>query len=227
MLGGGHERGVRRPRPRWARTAGRPQPNSIVGVMERPRARSLRKGCRRGGIPGRRDRLGRVWLRFAVCVVERGAPPPDTPDQERFAGAAQRDPRCSRTLHRWAGERGGAAGGHFVRRHLPASVAGYPAPGQPSNMIVPGSWYGYPSVLPVIATEPGWLDVRAGPATQRVDDLGAAESGDALDDAVRDRRGSRDHAPLGLRVRQRDPRLPRRYRCTRRPHAHRGTSSWP
>ena len=43
---------------------------------------------------------------------------------------------------------------------LPAAVAGYPAPGQPSNMIVPGSWYGYPSVLPVIATEPGWLDVR-------------------------------------------------------------------
>jgi lipoprotein-anchoring transpeptidase ErfK/SrfK len=25
---------------------------------------------------------------------------------------------------------------------------------------VPGSWYGYPSVLPVIATEPGWLEVR-------------------------------------------------------------------
>jgi lipoprotein-anchoring transpeptidase ErfK/SrfK len=43
---------------------------------------------------------------------------------------------------------------------LHASIAGYPAPGQPSNMIVPGSWYGYPSVLPVIATEPGWLDVR-------------------------------------------------------------------
>ncbi len=43
---------------------------------------------------------------------------------------------------------------------LHQSIAGYPAPGQPSNMIVPGSWYGYPSVLPVIATEPGWLEVR-------------------------------------------------------------------
>ena len=43
---------------------------------------------------------------------------------------------------------------------LHAAVAGYPAPGQPSNMIVPASWYGYPSVLPVIATEPGWLYVR-------------------------------------------------------------------
>lgn len=29
-----------------------------------------------------------------------------------------------------------------------------------SSMTVPGSWYGYPSVLPVIATEPGWLEVR-------------------------------------------------------------------
>ena len=27
-------------------------------------------------------------------------------------------------------------------------------------MTVPGSWYGYPSKLPVIATEPGWLYVR-------------------------------------------------------------------
>jgi lipoprotein-anchoring transpeptidase ErfK/SrfK len=40
------------------------------------------------------------------------------------------------------------------------AVAGYPAPNQPSNMTVPASWYGYPSVLPVIATEPGWLEVR-------------------------------------------------------------------
>lgn len=39
-------------------------------------------------------------------------------------------------------------------------VAGYPAPNQPSNMTVPGSWYGYPSILPVIATQPGWLEVR-------------------------------------------------------------------
>jgi lipoprotein-anchoring transpeptidase ErfK/SrfK len=44
--------------------------------------------------------------------------------------------------------------------NLHGAVAGYPAPGQPSNMIVPGSWYGYPSILPVIATEPGWLYVR-------------------------------------------------------------------
>ncbi len=27
-------------------------------------------------------------------------------------------------------------------------------------MTVPGSWYGYPSTLPVIATKPVWLDVR-------------------------------------------------------------------
>ncbi len=27
-------------------------------------------------------------------------------------------------------------------------------------MTVPGSWYGYPSILPVITSEPGWLYVR-------------------------------------------------------------------
>ena len=41
------------------------------------------------------------------------------------------------------------------------SIPGYasPAGGRP-DMTVPGTWYGYPSVLPVIATEPGWLYVR-------------------------------------------------------------------
>jgi lipoprotein-anchoring transpeptidase ErfK/SrfK len=40
------------------------------------------------------------------------------------------------------------------------AIPGYPTPGQPSNMTVPGSWYGYPSILPVVAMEPGWLEVR-------------------------------------------------------------------
>jgi lipoprotein-anchoring transpeptidase ErfK/SrfK len=40
------------------------------------------------------------------------------------------------------------------------SIPGYPAPGQPADMTVPGSWWGYPSVLPVIASAPGWLEVR-------------------------------------------------------------------
>ena len=40
------------------------------------------------------------------------------------------------------------------------SISGHPAPGAPSNTIVPGSFYGYPSILPVIAAQPGWLEVR-------------------------------------------------------------------
>jgi lipoprotein-anchoring transpeptidase ErfK/SrfK len=40
------------------------------------------------------------------------------------------------------------------------SIPGYPAPGAPSNITVPGSWYGYTTILPVIATQPGWLEVR-------------------------------------------------------------------
>ena len=39
-------------------------------------------------------------------------------------------------------------------------IPGYPTPGAPSDTTVPGSWFGYPSILPVISTEPGWLDVR-------------------------------------------------------------------
>jgi lipoprotein-anchoring transpeptidase ErfK/SrfK len=40
------------------------------------------------------------------------------------------------------------------------NIPGSPAPGAPSNMEVPGSWYGYPSILPVIASVPNWVEVR-------------------------------------------------------------------
>lgn len=41
------------------------------------------------------------------------------------------------------------------------AIAGYAAPDSPvPDMTVPASWYGYPSILPVIDTYPGWLEVR-------------------------------------------------------------------
>src|ERR1035437_8265597 len=39
-------------------------------------------------------------------------------------------------------------------------IPGSPDPRAPSTMTVPGSWDGYPSVLPVIAQTAGWLEVR-------------------------------------------------------------------
>jgi lipoprotein-anchoring transpeptidase ErfK/SrfK len=41
------------------------------------------------------------------------------------------------------------------------SIGGYAAPGAAAPaMTVPGTWYGYPSELPVITTTRGWLEVR-------------------------------------------------------------------
>jgi len=40
------------------------------------------------------------------------------------------------------------------------TIPGSPAPGAPANLMVPGSWFGYPSVLPVIASRPHWVEVR-------------------------------------------------------------------
>ncbi|MGD0748481.1 MAG: L,D-transpeptidase [Acidimicrobiales bacterium] len=41
------------------------------------------------------------------------------------------------------------------------SIPGYASPESAGpSMTVPGSWYGSPSILPVITTEPGWLYVR-------------------------------------------------------------------
>jgi lipoprotein-anchoring transpeptidase ErfK/SrfK len=36
----------------------------------------------------------------------------------------------------------------------------YSSPGVRGKGTVPGQWYGYPSILPVISTSPGWLEVR-------------------------------------------------------------------
>jgi lipoprotein-anchoring transpeptidase ErfK/SrfK len=43
---------------------------------------------------------------------------------------------------------------------LRGDVPGSPAPGAPATQTVPGSWYGYPSMLPVIAAKGRWLEVR-------------------------------------------------------------------
>jgi hypothetical protein len=43
-----------------------------------------------------------------------------------------------------------------LRRAAPASVT----PGAPAVEQVPASWYGYPSILPVISTTRGWVEVR-------------------------------------------------------------------
>jgi lipoprotein-anchoring transpeptidase ErfK/SrfK len=43
---------------------------------------------------------------------------------------------------------------------LKGDVPGSPAPGAAPTQTVPGSWYGYPSVLPVIAKAPHWFEVR-------------------------------------------------------------------
>jgi lipoprotein-anchoring transpeptidase ErfK/SrfK len=43
---------------------------------------------------------------------------------------------------------------------LHADTPGSPAPGAASTMTVPGTWYSYPSVLPVIDSAPGWVEVR-------------------------------------------------------------------
>jgi lipoprotein-anchoring transpeptidase ErfK/SrfK len=43
---------------------------------------------------------------------------------------------------------------------LTGAAPGSATPGGPVVQTVPGSWYGIGSVLPVIGTTPGWLDVR-------------------------------------------------------------------
>jgi lipoprotein-anchoring transpeptidase ErfK/SrfK len=43
---------------------------------------------------------------------------------------------------------------------LHGDTPGSPSPGAPSNEVVPGSWYSYPSILPIIASDANWVEVR-------------------------------------------------------------------
>jgi len=43
---------------------------------------------------------------------------------------------------------------------LSGDTPGSPSPGAAPTQTVPGSWYGYPSILPIVASQTGWLEVR-------------------------------------------------------------------
>jgi lipoprotein-anchoring transpeptidase ErfK/SrfK len=53
-----------------------------------------------------------------------------------------------------------AKGETLVATMNPAGVPGSPTPGSPPTMKVQGQWLGEASVLPVIAQQPGWIEVR-------------------------------------------------------------------
>jgi hypothetical protein len=43
---------------------------------------------------------------------------------------------------------------------LHGATPGSSEPGAPQSTVVPATWYGYPSILPVIASAPNWVEVR-------------------------------------------------------------------
>ena len=48
----------------------------------------------------------------------------------------------------------------YLTATLHGDVPGSPAPNAPQNVVIPGTWYGYLSILPVIDWRPGWVEVR-------------------------------------------------------------------
>jgi lipoprotein-anchoring transpeptidase ErfK/SrfK len=128
--------------------------------MGRPRAKNLRRG-------GAALAFVAIAVAFAGCgsgspsasssaAAHHHAHRTSSAQKARLQALAEAASNAAKAMNSAAVP---PAGTSFVA-NLHGPVAGYPAPGQPSNMIVPGSWYGYPSELPVIATEPGWLYVR-------------------------------------------------------------------
>lgn len=59
-----------------------------------------------------------------------------------------------------AGPSGTTVPSSTVVATLPSSIPRFAAPGGPQDGTVPAAWYGSPSALPVVASQPGWLQVR-------------------------------------------------------------------
>jgi hypothetical protein len=53
-----------------------------------------------------------------------------------------------------------AAGNQTEIATIHGNVPGSPEPGAPESTLVPATWYGYPSILPVIGSAPNWVEVR-------------------------------------------------------------------
>jgi lipoprotein-anchoring transpeptidase ErfK/SrfK len=66
----------------------------------------------------------------------------------------------SKTHHAVAVPAAVGSQGSTVLATTDGAVPGSPEPGAPSNTVVPATWYGYPSVLPVIGSASGWVEVR-------------------------------------------------------------------
>jgi lipoprotein-anchoring transpeptidase ErfK/SrfK len=132
--------------------------------MGQTRAISLRRGAMRGA-------AAVAFVAIGVGLAGCGSGSPSASSSAAHHHQTQRSTSASAAKLSAIGAAAANAGKSTQKAAVPppgtsfvvslhAAVAGYPAPNQPSNMIVPASWYGYPSVLPVIATEPGWLYVR-------------------------------------------------------------------
>ena len=102
---------------------------------------------------------GVMALGIAALVVAAGASSRGTPAAPSNAHRAAAAPTASTSTTAPPTPSGPPASTQVATLH--GSIPGLHLPRSATpSMTVPGSWYGYPSVLPVITTEPGWLYVR-------------------------------------------------------------------
>jgi len=76
------------------------------------------------------------------------------------AAGASRQPQRTRPARQVALSRQSAVPGSTVLATVLETAPRYASPGRRVAGTIPASWYGRPSVLPVIATRPGWVRVR-------------------------------------------------------------------
>lgn len=105
-----------------------------------------------GGSPARPQQPTVVSLPPAI------SPPPATARPARLANTAQA-PRAV-TPARPAGRAAGLPLGKTMLAVVRGTSPRYSAPGVRVRGQVPATWWGVPSVLPVVATRPGWVEVR-------------------------------------------------------------------
>jgi lipoprotein-anchoring transpeptidase ErfK/SrfK len=127
------------------------------------------RGHARAALTNREGRVSRTAIAVGVIgaaavavsaglLLSSGSGPSGDPAARAVTGQA---PEAEQAVSRWQDPvlPGAVPGGTVLATVLRTSPR-YASPGQIASGTVPAEWFGRPSVLPVVATSPGWVQVR-------------------------------------------------------------------
>jgi lipoprotein-anchoring transpeptidase ErfK/SrfK len=101
-----------------------------------------------------------VLAATAVVLAAYGARSLEQPDTPSSASVATSKPAPAKQVVRVAPTAVTLPQATTLVATVHGAIPGSPEPNAQENTVVPATWYGYPSILPVIGSAPNWVEVR-------------------------------------------------------------------